>query len=123
MEKKILQLGPWGYNMSINNFYEVIRETPKGAVVREIGSKTLEHCQGYLSGYEVPDPTNVLTETDWGIDGEFTEENPRPRKEKVYRVLKEDGEYGDYKGTCGLSRTHSLRIVKPGDKFYYNHCD
>jgi hypothetical protein len=100
--QKVLRYGPWGYNMTLNNFYKVIKETPRTAIVREIGSKCIE-ISGYLSGYEIPD------------------ENEKNINFKEYRVIKRAD--GTYRGKCGLSRTYDLDEVKFGDKFYFNHCD
>lgn len=99
---KFLKLGPWGYSMTMNNFYVVLRETPKGAVIHDIGSKCVRPAD-YLAGYEVPDITvnNINF--------------------KEYRVLKNAD--GTFKGTCGHSRTHTLEIVDPTKEHYFNHCD
>lgn len=102
MKGKILHLGPWGYSMTLNNFYKVIRETKKTAIVKEIGSKCVE-TMGYLSGKEVPSEK---------------EENVNF---KEYRVLKNAD--GTFKGKCGLSSTRTLEVVPEGKSYYFNHCD
>ncbi len=101
MATKIVTTGAWGYSMTLNSFFVVVKETAKTAIVREIGAKSIENS-GYLAGYEVPD------------------KDAQNVNFKEYRVLKTaDG----YKGKVGLYRTFKLKEVKEGDKFYYNHCD
>lgn len=88
--------------MTLNNFYKVVSETAKTAIVREIGSKCVE-TSGYLAGYEVPN------------------ENEQNVNFKEYRVLKNAD--GTFKGKLDHHRTFRLEEVKVGEKFYFNHCD
>ncbi len=103
----------WGYSMSLNNFYKVIKETPKGAIVRKIDSTILEN-DGLAGGYETPNPNVELTERDWS-DPEGIKV-----KYKDYKVIKTET---GYKGKVGLSRTYWLTETKVGDKHYFNHND
>ena len=50
--KKIMYF-TWGYDMTNVDFYEVITETPKTALVEKIGA--IETTTGYLCGTSVPD--------------------------------------------------------------------
>lgn len=107
-EEKLLYC-TWGYNMTINSFYKVIKETPKGAIIREIGTTILDG--GGMFGNETPNPEIERTEKDW---------TDNTMKIKEYRVIKtKDG----YKGSIGLSSTHYLSETKVGEKHYYNHLD
>ena len=45
----------WGYNMTINTFYEIIRRTNKTIYAVEIGKKNIDGSG--LSGHEIPDPS------------------------------------------------------------------
>lgn len=100
----------WGYSMSLNSFFEIIKETPKGAVVKEIGSTVVENG-AYLAGYETPNPEVTRTDKNWET-GEF--------EPKIFKVIKTEN---GYKGKVGLSRTQYLTVTKVGDKHYFNHCD
>lgn len=109
----------WGYSMTLNNFYKVIKETPKGAIVREIGSTILDG--GGYDGHETPNPNVDKTETDWNAPVEIIDGNEKhPLKFKDYKVLKTET---GYKGKVGLSRTTYLTETKVGERHYYNHCD
>lgn len=115
---KIYHVG-WGYSMTLNNFYKVIKETPKGAIVREIGSTILDG--GGYQGYETANPNVDKTETDWNAPVEMIDGNEKhPLKFKDYKVIKTET---GYKGTVGLSRTHHLEETKVGQKHSYNHMD
>ena len=106
MENKILVNRGWGYSMTLNNFYKIIRETKGRAWVKEIGSQVVENS-GYLSGYEIPSEN---------------EQNVNFKEHIVCKKTLADGSI-EYRGKMGLSRTHVLELVKEGDKFYFNHCD
>lgn len=108
---KIYNVG-WGYSMTLNSFFKVIKETPKGAVVRAIGSKIL--TGGGFQGYETPDPTVEVTERDWN-DPEGIKV-----KYKDYRVIKTEN---GYKGSVGLSRTYHLSETKVRQEHSYNRMD
>lgn len=99
MNSKILCIKGWGYSMTLNSFYSVVKETPKTVTVRRIGNKIVENT-GFMSGYEAPDPTCGSSIT--------------------YTVRKVGNKY---RGKCELDAARDLIEVNAGDKFYYNHCD
>lgn len=103
---KTLHIGPWGYSMTLNNFYVVVRETAGRALVREIGSR-VTRPGGYLAGYETPDPT---------------QHNVNFKEYSVAKKTLADGSI-EYRGKCGLYRVFTLGAVPPGKDFYFNHCD
>lgn len=112
--KKYLHLS-WGYSMTINNFYEVISETPKTALIRQIGNKRVEG-DGWM-GREEANPDEILTEVDWKATPPNGE---KVLKERIYKVFKtNDG----YKGKLNLSRTHYLSEISLGTSKYFNHLD
>lgn len=90
----------FGYDMTINEFFQVTRVSAKAVWVRPIASKVVEGSAGY-SGYEV-------AERDAFIDGA-----PEIKHIFVVRVL------GDkvYSGLVGLSE------YKDGSKIYFNRMD
>lgn len=104
--QKILRIGPWGYNMTLNNFYLVVRETPGTAIVRDIGSRTTR-AAGYLAGYETPD-----------IDAQ----NVNFKEYRISKKTKADGSI-EYRGKAGLGWVSTLSVVEPGKDYYFNHCD
>jgi hypothetical protein len=103
---KILVVAGWGYSMTLNNFYQVIRETKGRAWVKQIGSRCVRDS-GYLQGYEVPnvDDKNINF--------------------KEYMIIRKENADGSvtYRGKCDLSSTRTLEEVKEGQEFYFNHCD
>lgn len=103
---QILRIGPWGYNMTLNNFYVVVRETAKTAIVRDIGSKVVESSNGF-SGKESPD---------------VSVQNVNFKEYRVLKIQNPDGSI-KYRGSCEMHRTFDLQRVEAGDSFYFNHLD
>lgn len=92
----------WGYSMTIVDFYQVIRLTPKGAVVKPMTSK--EEATGYLSGHAMPGTV---------IDGA-----PESRVQ-----AREYGWVGTLNSDSGQKlERHTVRKWD-GKPEYYNHCD
>jgi len=109
----------WGYSMTLNSFFKVIKETAKGAIVREIGSTIIDG--GGYQGYETANPDKEKTETDWNAPVEIIDGYEKyPSKFKDYKVIKTES---GYKGTVGLYRTMHLEETKVGQKHSYNHMD
>ena len=105
--------------MTLNNFFEIVKETPKGATVRELCSKTIRNT-GYLCGYETAG-TDPRLEVDWAKDSYIENgQEKRHMKERLFKVLKTEN---GYKGSCGLHRTFTLDFVQPDSEHYFNHCD
>lgn len=99
---QVLVISGWGYSMTLNSFFQVVRETAKTAIVREIKSE-VTRTDAYLAGYEKPVP------------GAFKSD------EKEFRVLKNDD--GSYRGKCGLSFTRLLEVWDGTRDYSFNHCD
>ena len=101
----------WGYNMTIVDFYKVVRLTPRGAEFVAIGQK--ETATGYLCGTTMPDPSvtgtghGVLKAFKWGTTGEDVSFSGTMRD--IYGV-----DRGDRK--VYLTRWD-------GSPRYFNHCD
>jgi hypothetical protein len=105
MQPKILVIRGWGYSMLMNNFYEVLRETKGRAIVKDIGSRTVDG-DGF-QGHEAPS-RNV--------------QNVNFKEYTIIKRMKPDGSI-EYRGKCGLSSTYTLEEVKEGDKFAFDHLD
>lgn len=108
--KKIL-FDSWGYNMTIVDFYEVIKETSKTVTIKPIGS--IETADGYLCGTAVPNPT---------VKGDDT----FVARKRVFETL--DGlvrtQKYCYRSSIGdkFGKVHTL-FEWDGRPLYYNHCD
>lgn len=97
----------WGYNMTIVDFYRVVRLTPKGATV--VGLKSIETATGYLSGTAVPHHES---------NGEIG-----TLKFKMYGP---DSMYlsGTIKEASGTNHRRKVTLSKwDGKPKYFNHCD
>lgn len=64
----------WGYDQTNNNLFQVTRVTPKGAYVREIGSKTVPGSQGFMCESVVPVKDSFLPKSQWC--GGYNSNNP-----------------------------------------------
>lgn len=86
----------FGYSMTLNQFFIIERQTASSVIAREIGSKT----EGYLSGYEWPDPTE--------------------KRDKVVRFyVRRHGPQGDYYFVSGDMHAS----LHDGSKVYYDRWD
>lgn len=52
--------GSWGYDQTNCEYFKVIEVKGKSVIVVEIGHKTVEGSQGFMSEQVAPDPDNVI---------------------------------------------------------------
>ncbi len=102
----------WGYNMTIVDFYKVVRETEKSIFVVPIAS--VETADGYLTGRSMPDPTRVLSDKVSCLRKRGSVSSPNEPTRRYY------------KGT--LHKTNQSlegHLVEDwdGKSKYFNHCD
>lgn len=83
--------------MVLNDFYIIVSETPKTAVIERIGTK-------WISGDG--QQGNVIA-------------NPDVRTGETFKVLKKDGEF---RGSLGMHSTHTLEVWN-GEPKYTDTCD
>lgn len=109
VEKKAIEVGEifydsWGYNMTIIDFYKVVRLTPAGAEVRGLGQT--EVAEGFLCGTTTP--TETLTE-----------------RHGVLRARSHGALVGTIKGLYKDSdSTRRVYLSKwDGQPKHFNHCD
>jgi len=70
MNENIVKIGSvfcmsWGYDQTNVDYFQVVRLTPKGAVLREIASKKVPGTDGFMCCDVRPDVGNFVSNSTW----------------------------------------------------------